>query len=60
MLALLMSQARPGQSVFIDDRKENVAAARALGMCAIRYMGAGQLVGELAAVGIAIEEEGDP
>lgn len=51
-LALLMSQAKPGHALFIDDREENLAPARTLGMCAILYTSAGRLAGDLAALGI--------
>jgi putative hydrolase of the HAD superfamily len=59
-LALIMSQARPEHSVFIDDREQNLPPARALGMRAVRYTGADQLAADLAALGIAVEDRGDP
>jgi len=44
---------RPGERVlFIDDRKENAAAAAAAGMKAIRFEGAGQLRRELETLGV--------
>ena len=59
-LALSMSQARPEESVFIDDREQNLPPARALGMHTIRYTGGDQLLADLAALGIAIEDTGVP
>lgn len=44
---------RPAERVlFIDDRKENAAAAAAAGMKAIRFEGAGQLRRELQTLGV--------
>jgi putative hydrolase of the HAD superfamily len=57
-LALSLSQADPVRSVFIDDREENVASARALGMHAIWFRSAGQLAHELRALGIGTRERG--
>jgi putative hydrolase of the HAD superfamily len=57
-LALSLSQADPVRSVFIDDREENVASARALGMHAIWFRSAGQLARELRALDIGIRERG--
>jgi putative hydrolase of the HAD superfamily len=51
-LALSLSQADPVRSVFIDDRQENTASARALGFHTIRFEGARQLESELYALGI--------
>jgi putative hydrolase of the HAD superfamily len=59
-LALSMSQAKPEHSVFVDDREQNLPPARALGMRVVRYTSAGQLAADLAALGIAIEDTGDP
>lgn len=58
-LALTMSQANPQDSVFIDDREQNLSPARALGMRAVRYTTAKQLTVDLAALGIAIGDGGD-
>jgi putative hydrolase of the HAD superfamily len=52
-LALAMSQAQPSQTVFIDDREQNLHPARALGMHAIRYTTADALRRDLAALGVA-------
>ena len=52
-LALAMSQAEGGSSVFVDDRERNLGPARALGMHAIHYTGAAQLRADLAALGVA-------
>jgi putative hydrolase of the HAD superfamily len=51
-LALSLSQADPVRSVFIDDREENTASARALGFHTIRFRGPRQLESELSALGI--------
>ena len=58
-LALAMSQANPRHSVFIDDREQNLAPASALGMHTVQYSSPGQLVTELAALGVAIADQGD-
>ena len=58
-LALGMSQANPAASVFIDDREQNLAPASALGMHTIRYASPGQLVTELAALGVVTSGQGD-
>jgi putative hydrolase of the HAD superfamily len=52
-LALAMSQAEAGSSVFVDDRERNLAPAAALGMTTILYTGAAQLRADLAAHGVA-------
>ncbi len=54
----LMSQAEPEHSLFIDDRAPNLPPARALGMQTIHYTGPGQLIAELKALGIALEDGG--
>jgi putative hydrolase of the HAD superfamily len=51
-LALAMSQAQPGGSVFIDDRERNLEPARELGMNTIRFTDAVRLRQELAALGV--------
>jgi putative hydrolase of the HAD superfamily len=51
-LALAMTQAGPAQSVFIDDREQNLAPARALGMSAVHFTDAPSLVRDLAALGV--------
>lgn len=43
---------RPQRSLFIDDRLENVAAAAAFGMKAIRFTGADALRGDLENLGV--------
>ena len=50
--ALRLAGVRPAESVFIDDMKANVAAARALGMNAIRFRGAPELRREFQALGV--------
>lgn len=52
-LALAMSQVEAARSVFIDDRDQNLAPARALGMCAIEFTTAERLRDDLAALGVA-------
>jgi putative hydrolase of the HAD superfamily len=51
-VALAMSQADPNDSVFIDDREQNLEPARALGMKIIRFTDAQGLRQELAALGV--------
>lgn len=51
-LALAMSQAAPGESVFIDDRERNLDPARSLGMKTIHYTDALRLKQELAELGV--------
>jgi putative hydrolase of the HAD superfamily len=51
-LALAMAQAEPSRSVFIDDREQNLAPARALGMHALRFTTADALRDDLAALGV--------
>lgn len=57
-LALTMSQANPERSVFIDDREQNLPPAIALGMQTIRYVSPGQLVTDLAALGVGSAGQG--
>jgi putative hydrolase of the HAD superfamily len=52
-LALAMAQVEPAHSVFIDDREQNLAPARALGMHVVRFTDAATLRHELAALGVA-------
>jgi putative hydrolase of the HAD superfamily len=51
-LALALSQAEPSGSVFIDDREQNLAPARALGMHALRFTAADRLRHDLATLGV--------
>ena len=51
-VALAMSQAIPEDSVFIDDREQNLAPARELGMKTIRFTDAPSLRHELAGLGV--------
>ncbi len=53
-LALGMSQAEPPRSVFIDDREQNLAPARALGMHALRFTTVDALRRDLAALDVTI------
>jgi putative hydrolase of the HAD superfamily len=49
-----MTQANPANSVFVDDREQNLAPARALGMQTIHFSSATQLAQSLAALGFDI------
>jgi putative hydrolase of the HAD superfamily len=51
-VALAMSQADPNDSVFIDDREQNLEPARALGMKTIRFTDAQGLRQELVALDV--------
>lgn len=52
--ALGMSQADPRRAIFVDDREQNLAPARALGMRTILYRGAEQLAWELKMAGLDV------
>ena len=56
-IALDVLQRDPEETVFIDDRAENVAAAASLGIHGIVYEGAARLTEELARLGISLAEE---
>ena len=58
--ALGISEARPPESVFIDDRMQNLAPAQALGMHTIHYQSAAQLAGELRALGVEFNLKDNP
>ncbi|HEX4708794.1 MAG TPA: HAD-IA family hydrolase, partial [Candidatus Udaeobacter sp.] len=45
---------RPDEIVFIDDNPANAAAATTLGMHGIHFVNAGQLRGELSALGLGL------
>ena len=49
-----MTQADPASSVFVDDREQNLAPARALGMQTIRFTSADQLSRSLAGLGFDV------
>jgi len=51
-LALGMSQAEPSRAVLVDDRVQNLAPARALGMHALHFTAANALRNDLAALGV--------
>jgi putative hydrolase of the HAD superfamily len=53
-LALAISQAEAAQAVLIDDRQQNLAPARALGMQVIRFTTADRLRRDLAGLGVAL------
>ncbi len=44
----------PAETVFIDDRKENIEGARALGMHGVQFRGAGRLEKSLADLGVEL------
>lgn len=50
--ALGMAQADPRRAVFVDDRRQNLAPAAALGMRTIHFQSAGQLRAQLEALGL--------
>ena len=58
--ALGISEARPAESVFIDDRMQNLAPAQALGMHTIHYQSATQLAGELRSLGVEFNFKDNP
>jgi putative hydrolase of the HAD superfamily len=49
-----MTQADPARSVFVDDREQNLAPARALGMQTIHFTGAPALAQSLAELGFDV------
>lgn len=53
--ALNIAQARPEQSLFIDDREQNLTAAHSLGMRTILYQSASQLRAELGNIGVQLQ-----
>jgi putative hydrolase of the HAD superfamily len=55
-LALDVTQRRPGECVFIDDRALNLECARQLGMRTIQFQNSAQLSQELAANGVTLAE----
>ena len=55
-MALQLTQRRPEECVFVDDRDLNLECAVTEGMHTILYQNAGQLRKELIALGIEIEE----
>ena len=58
--ALGISEARPAESVFIDDRMQNLTPAQALGMHTIHYQSATQLAGELRSLGVEFNFKDNP
>jgi putative hydrolase of the HAD superfamily len=53
-LALELAGVQPGQAVMIDDRLQNVEAARSVGMQAIRFMDTGQLQSDLERLNVRV------
>lgn len=49
-----MTQAEPERSVFVDDREQNLAPARLLGMKTIQFTNAGQLAHSLIELGFEV------
>jgi putative hydrolase of the HAD superfamily len=41
-----------GEILFVDDREENILAARAVGMVAMQYSGHGEFVREMERLGL--------
>ncbi len=58
-IALDVMQAEPAASLFVDDREENVAGARAVGLRALHAPEPGRLVEYLRDAGVTIETEWD-
>ena len=58
--ALGISEARPKESVLIDDRLQNLDPARALGMHTIHFESAAQLARDLRALGVQFNLNGKP
>jgi putative hydrolase of the HAD superfamily len=56
--AVAISQCVPEDSVFIDDREQNLVPARALGMNTILYQSADQLGAELTELGVTTIQRG--
>jgi putative hydrolase of the HAD superfamily len=54
-LALDVLRARPEETIFIDDRQENVQGAASLGIHGIRYTGEESLLGELKKLGVVVQ-----
>ncbi len=50
--ALLISNRLPEETIFIDDRLQNLDAPRQLGMSVIHFQGAAKLKEDLAALGL--------
>lgn len=50
--ALRLCRARPGEAIFIDDRRENVRAAQKAGMAALLYRGHEHLLKDLKTRGV--------
>src|SRR5215212_5467118 len=57
--ALGISEARPAESVFIDDRMQNLAPAAQLGMHTILYESAPKLASDLRSLGVQFNLKGD-
>ena len=57
--ALGISEARPAESVFIDDRMQNLAPAQQLGLHTILYQSASQLANDLRSLGVQFNLKGN-
>jgi len=53
-MALDVLQCDPDETVFIDDRAENVAAAAAVGIRAVQYEGSAKLAAKLSELGVVV------
>ncbi len=49
---LALAQADPARSLFVDDRRQNLSPAAALGMQTVHFRGAGELEGKLGELGL--------
>ncbi|MEP6904987.1 MAG: HAD family phosphatase [Gemmatimonadales bacterium] len=54
---LAITEARAEESLFVDDREENLVAAKALGFTTIHFQSADQLRRELAAAGLELNNQ---
>ena len=54
---LAITEARAEEALFVDDRDENLVAARALGMTTIHFQSADQLRRELVAAGLELNNQ---
>jgi putative hydrolase of the HAD superfamily len=58
-LALQITQRKPAESIFIDDREINLEAATRLGMRGVRYRNPAQLADRLSRLGIQVDHKPD-
>lgn len=55
-LALDLTQSKPEETMFVDDRRENAAAASSLGIHGVHYEGPQRLKDELVKLGVEFED----